>query len=145
MNSRKAASVRGAIVALTLVAFAAVALATDRWPSGLVNPPTLYMIKGYLDRAPDGAVVTDEIEVTAPGAATRKFLVTEYRTPGETPLDRYLSRAMPNRYSVVGRDELVHRLIGAPAGAAVEGKFIAYRYGPPTLMIAELEQPAPKS
>ena len=145
MNNRKAASMRGAIVALALVAFAGVALAADRWPSSLVKPPKLYLIKGYLDRAPKGAVVADEIEVTAPGVAARKFLITEYRTPGETPLDLYLSRAMPNRFSVMGRDELVYRLLDAPAGAAVEGTFVAYSHGPPMLMISELQQPAPKS
>jgi hypothetical protein len=132
-----------AITAFGVLSAASLASATYLWPDNMPTRPALYLIKGYLDHAPAEALVTDEIQIFAPGAQSRQFFITEYRTPGETPLDRYLSRVLGRRFALMGRKEFVHLVSEAPPGAEVAGKFLAYTTGYPTLVIAELETPAP--
>ena len=139
-------AVRGwfaAIVAFVVLSAASLASATYLWPDSMPTRPTIYLIKGYLDRAPAEARVTDEIEIFAPGGETRQFFITEYRTPGETPLDRYLSRVLGRRFALMGQKEFVKLVSQAPPGAEIQGKFLAYTTGYPTLVVAELEKPAP--
>ena len=132
-----------AALALVVLSAASLASASYLWPEGMPTRPTLYLIKGYLDRAPAEARVTDEIEIVAPGGEPRQFFITEYRTPGETPLDRYLSRVLGRRFALTGQKEFVQLVSQAPPGAEVAGKFLAYTTGYPTLVVAELEKPAP--
>lgn len=128
------------VAALVAVAFAATASAFSGWPSDLPDRPKMYRIDGYLDRLPEGIPSLDEIGVSVRGH-TRRFLVTEYGTPGETSLDMHLSRNMARNYGLTGRPEIVARLIEAPEGAQVRGLFIAYTSGAPVLLIGELELP----
>jgi hypothetical protein len=141
MNGSK--GLLAAALAFVVLSAGSLASASYLWPDSMPTRPTLYLIKAYLDRAPDEARVVDEIEIFAPGGAPRKFLVTEYRTPGETPLDRYLSRVLSRRFALTGRQEVVRLVSEAPLGAEVAGTFLAYTTGYPTLVIAELETPAP--
>src|SRR5207244_10874122 len=73
------------------------------------------------------------------------LLVTRYGTPGETGLDRYLSRVMAQPFAIQGTSEDVDRLVNAPAGTKIAGTFAAYTSGSPSLLIADLTAPAPKS
>jgi hypothetical protein len=100
------------------------------------------MIQGYLDRAPQGTTVIDRIQIAASDEPTRWLLVTAYRNPGDVLLDHYLSRELISRYMVMGKSEEVVRLLGAPEGTAIEGTFIVYTDGLPSLFIAQLDLPS---
>ena len=113
------------------------------WPFDLPRQPQLYIIRGYLHQASSDAKVADRIEIAANGKR-RMLLVTWYGTPGETMLDRYLSRVMARPFSLHGDPEEVKRIIEAPPGTAIEGTFAAYTNGPPMLMITDLQRPEPK-
>jgi len=112
------------------------------WPFDLPRQPQLYIIRGYLDEAPKDAKIADRIEIAANGKH-RMLLVTWYGTPGETLLDRYLSRVMARPFTIRGPGEDVSRMIDAPSGTEIEGTFAAYTNGPPMLMITDLQRPAP--
>jgi hypothetical protein len=68
-------------------------------------------------------------------------LVTVYRSPGDLPPSRYLSRELMSPYLVSGKNEDVARLIGAPEGTEIMGTFVVYTTGPPWLLIAQLDLP----
>jgi hypothetical protein len=125
-----------------VIALAAQGGAREIWPFDLPRQPQLYIIRGYLDQAPPDAKVADRIEIEA-NHKRHMLLVTWYGTPGETLLDRYLSRVMARPFSLRGAPEEVSRIIDAPPGTAIEGTFAAYTNGPPMLMITDLQQPAP--
>jgi len=101
----------------------------------------LYLIEGYLDRAPNGVKIIDRIEIGATGEPRRQLLVTSYRSPGEMPLDRYLSRERSSRYLLWGKREDVSSVIGAPEGSVIKGTFVAYQQAIPSLLIASLDRP----
>ena len=112
--------------------------------SGDLHQPSLYIIEGYLDRAPHDVEIQDKIDITAHGRR-HTLLVTRYGTPGETGLDRYLSRVMAQPFAIQGTSEDVERLANAPAGTKIAGTFAAYTCGSPSLLITDLTAPAPKS
>jgi len=130
---------RNAIAAVLVLL--TVATTASAFFSGLPEPP-VYMIQGYLDRAPEGTAVIDRVEIAATDKPARSLLVTVYRSPGDVLLDRYLSREMMSPYLVRGKGEDVARLIGAPAGTEIKGTFVVYTDGPPSLFIAQLELPS---
>jgi hypothetical protein len=140
MSHRTRRSTRTIAAAATLVLTAATS-AFALWPSNLPHQPQLYVIQGYLDRAPENAAIMDRIGIEAHGKR-RTLLVTWYGTPGETGLDRYLSRSMAQPFSVNGTKDDVRRLIEAPPGTRVDGTFVAYTDGPPSLLIADLSSPS---
>ncbi len=111
------------------------------WPNNLPPQPSLYLIHGYLDRAPEGARVIDRIDISMDGRR-RELLVARYGTPGETSLDLFLSRTMTRNYSVRGTPEQLRELAEAPAGTEIRGTFAAYTDGPPWLLISDLQFPA---
>jgi hypothetical protein len=112
--------------------------------SAYFRPPPLYLIEGYLDRAPKEADVLDRIDITAQGRR-HTLLITRYATPGETGLDRYLSRVvMAQSFAIQGATEEVDRLAGAPPGTKIAGTFAAYTGGSPWLLIVDLTAPPPK-
>jgi hypothetical protein len=127
--------------ALTLLAIAVASVALAR---PLLRQPPIYLIEGYLDRAPEKTKVIDRVDITAPGKKTRWLLVTSYRAPSDILLSRYLSQELKHPWVVGGKEEYVARLLDAAEGAQVAGKFVIYRTGSPWLMIAELDQPAPQ-
>jgi len=106
------------------------------------DSPRLYLIQGYLDRAPDGANVIDRVEIAATGKPTRHLLVTSYRSSGGTLLASYLSRQLISPYRVFGNSGNVSRLLGAPEGSEIKGTFAFYTEAVPSLLIAELDLPA---
>jgi hypothetical protein len=108
------------------------------------RPPTLYLIEGYLDRAPKEADVLDRIEITAQGRR-HTLLITRYGTSGGTGLDRYLSRVMAESFAIQGAPEDVDRLAGAPLGTKIAGTFAAYTGSSPWLLIVDLTAPPPKT
>jgi hypothetical protein len=110
----------------------------------VLHPPSLYIIEGYLDRAPQDAKIQDRLEITAHGRR-RTLLVTSYGTPGETGFDRYLSRVMAQPFAIEGPSDEVDRLAAAPAGTKIAGTFAAYTGGSPWLLIADLTSPEPRS
>ncbi len=126
-----------------VVASRAVALSGAPGVPNLRQPP-LYVIEGYLDSAPEGAEIRDRVDISARGRR-HTLLVTRYGTPGETGLDRYLSRVMQQPFAIEGMPEEVERLGGAPRGAKIVGTFTLYIQGPPRLRIADLTEPAPES
>ena len=132
------------IAAGFMLAVVARAAAWTIWPFDLPQQPTLYIIRGYLDQAPPDAKIMDRIEISA-NHKNRTLLVTWYGTPGETMLDRYLSRVMAHPYSIRGANEDVSRIIDAPPGSEIEGTFAAYTNGPPSLLITDLQRPPPRS
>ena len=113
------------------------------WPLDLPHQPQLYIIRGYLDQGPRDAKVADRIEISANGKR-RMLLVTWYGTPGETMLDRYLSRVMARPFLLRGDPEEVKRIVDASPGTEIEGTFAAYTNGPPMLLITDLQRPEPK-
>jgi hypothetical protein len=131
-----------AIVGLVL-ASRAVSFAISPGVNNL-QPPALYVIEGYLDRAPEQAEIRDRIEIVVQGRR-RSLLVTRYGTPGEIGLDRYLSRVMTQPFAIEGTSEEVDRFGAAPSGARIAGTFAAYTQGAPRLRIADLTEPAPAS
>ena len=131
------------VAAALLVADRSPASAFSLWPEDL-HQPSLYVIEGYLDRAPQGTKIQDRIDISAQGRQ-HTLLVTRYGTPGETGLDRYLSRVMARPFVIRGASEQVERLMDAPPGTKVAGTFAAYTHGSPWLRIADLTAPAPKS
>jgi hypothetical protein len=130
---------RNAIAAVLVLL--TVATTASAFSSGLPEPP-IYRIQGYLDRAPEGTTVIDRVQIAATDKPARWLLVTVYRSPGDVLLDRYLSREMISPYVVRGKGEDVARLIGAPAGTQIEGTFLVYTNGPPSLFIAQLDLPS---
>ena len=112
------------------------------WPESLPKQPSMYVIEGFLDRAPQGTKIADRIDLVHSGYARRTLLVTSYGTPGETPLDLYLSRSMSSTYSLNGVDADVERVMKAPGGTKVEGTFVAYTSGSPSLLIGDLRNPS---
>ena len=121
------------------------AAASDLSPSPPFLPqPSLYVIEGYLDRAPQDTEIRDSIEIRVNGRR-RTLLVTRYGTPGQTGLDRYLSRVMAKPFTIRGTSEDVERLVGAPPGTKIAGTFAAYTQGSPWLLIQALTEPAPDS
>ena len=112
------------------------------WPESLPKQPSMYVIQGFLDRAPQGTKIADRIDLVHSGYARRPLLVTYYGTPGETPLDLYLSRSMSSRYSLNGADADVQRVMKAPVGTRIDGTFVAYTSGSPSLLIADLQSPS---
>jgi hypothetical protein len=126
----------GAAILVLLTA----ATAASAFISPLRQPP-IYTIQGYLDRAPAGTTVIDRIQVAATGRPPRWLLVTVYRSPGDLPPSRYLSRELMSPYLVSGKNEDVARLIGAPEGTEIKGTFVVYTTGPPWLLIAQLDLP----
>jgi hypothetical protein len=105
--------------------------------------PPLYIIEGYLDRAPKEAEIVDRIDITVQGRR-HTLLIARYATPGETGLDRYLSRVMAQSFAIQGASEEVDRLAGAPPGTKIAGTFAAYTGGSPWLLIVDLVAPPPK-
>jgi len=129
--------------ACLLIGACAAAFAFSPSPPFL-HQPSLYVIEGYLDRAPQGVEIHDVIDIRANGRR-RSLLVTRYGTPGETGLDRYLSRVMAQPFTLRGAFEDVDRLVDAPPGAKIAGTFAAYTQGSPWLLIQDLTAPAPNS
>jgi len=127
------------ILSLTLAIVASAATAHAAWPEDLPSPE-MYVIHGYLDRAPEGTKILDRIEISADRRG-HTLLVTWYGTPGETSFDQHLSRRMAKPFQIRGPEDLVKQIGAAPAGTKIEGKFEAYTNGPPWLLIAELEFP----
>jgi hypothetical protein len=135
---------RSSVAAVGLVlASRAVSFAISPGVNNL-QPPALYVIEGYLDRAPEKVEIRDRIDIVVQGRQ-HSLLVTRYGMPGEIGLDRYLSRVMTQPFAIVGTSEEVGRLGAAPSGTRVVGTFAAYTQGAPRLRIAELTEPAPPS
>jgi hypothetical protein len=109
-----------------------------------LDRPSLVIIEGYLDRVGTEAKVLDRVDIVADGRS-HTLLVTRYGTPGETGLDRYLSRVMAQPFTIEGRSEDVARLANAPPGTKIAGTFAVYTKGPPSLLITDLVEPAPAS
>lgn len=128
------------LVAAVLAWAATASSASSLWPGSLPSGPSLYIVEGYLDRAPRGTKVADRIDVAAHGRR-RTLLVTSYGTPGEISLDLYLSRSMAEPFSLRGTDEEVSGVIDAPPGTKIRGTFAAYTDGPPSLLIVDLDLP----
>ena len=133
------------------LAFAVACLVTSRAVSFAISPgptdlnrPSLVVIEGYLDRVAPEAKVLDRIDIVANGRR-RTLLVTRYGTPGETGLDRYLSRVMAQPFTIEGTSEDVARLVNAPPGTKISGTFAVYTQGAPSLLITELVEPTPPS
>jgi hypothetical protein len=126
-----------------VLALRAVSLAISPGVNDL-QTPALYVIEGYLDRAPEQAEIRDRIEIVARGRR-HSLLVTRYGTPGEMGLDRYLSRVMTQPFTIEGTSEDVDRLDAAPNGARIAGTFALYTQGVPRLRIADLTDPSPAS
>ncbi len=114
--------------------------AFELWPYDLPKQPQPYVLEGYLDKAPAGTKILDDIQITV-NKKERKLLITSYGY-GEITLDLHLSRNLSSTYSIRGSKEDLEQLAGAPAGARIEGTFAAYTDGPPWLLIAELNFPA---
>jgi hypothetical protein len=135
----------GLLPAAIYLLLAAPVAAADLAPSPPFLPqPSLYVIEGYLDRAAQGIEIRDRIEISVDGRR-RTLLVTRYGTPGQTGLDRYLSRVMAKPFTIKGTSENVERLIAAPPGTKIAGTFAAYTQGSPWLLIQDLTEPAPDS
>ena len=126
------------LVATALLLTATASFAHLRAP---LQPP-VYLIRGYLDRAPAKTKVIDRVDITAPGKPTRWLLVTFYQAPGGVLLDRYLSQQLKHPWVVRGKRQEVARLLESPAGTKIEGKFVVYTRGYPAIMIAELDRPS---
>lgn len=108
-----------------------------------MTPPKLYVIDGYLDRAPENATVVDRVQIYAAGKPKRWLLVTSYEAPGAVMPGGYLSWVLQQQgYTVSGKPEDVDRLLRAPAGAEIKVKFAVYAPAYPLLVIATLDQPA---
>lgn len=127
-----------ASTALCVVLFANGAVAFR--PLFPVAPP-VYLIEGYIDRAPDESKVIDKVDISGQDLPVRWLLVTSYRAIGGVLLNDYLSRTLQHPWLVRGKREDVARLLGAPAGAAVEGTFLVYAGGVPSLFVADLDKP----
>jgi hypothetical protein len=126
-----------------LVASAAVSSGISPGPI-IPNRPSLVVIEGYLDRVASEDKVLDRIDIIGDGRR-HTLLVTRYGTPGETGLDRYLSRVMAQPFRIEGRSEDVARLVNAAPGTKIAGTFAVYTQGPPSLLITDLLEPAPPS
>lgn len=107
-------------------------------------PPSVYVIEGYLDRAPKDARILDRIDISANGRR-HTLLVTRFGAPGETRLGRRLSWAMAASFTLRGTPEEVDRLADARSGAKVAGTFAAYTGTVPWLLIVNLAAPPPAS
>src|SRR5207247_10928100 len=102
-----------------------VRMTAARAVSALTPPPRhppIYTIQGYLDRAPAGTTVIDRIQVAATGRPPRWLSVTVYRSPGDLPPSRYLSRELMSPYLANRKNEAVARLLGAPEGRQSKGR-----------------------
>ncbi len=108
-----------------------------------LNRPSVVIIEGYLDREAPEAKILDRIEIMTEGRR-HTLLVTRYGAPGEVGLDRYLSRVMAQPFTIEGTPEDVARLANASPGTKIAGTFAVYTQGPPSLLIADLTEPAPE-
>jgi len=135
------------VLGMLLAAYLLVAAQTTSFAFSASLPnfrPPLYLIEGYLDRAPKEANVLDRIEISAQ-SRRHTLLITGYATPGESGLDRYLSRVvMAQSFAIQGAPEDVDRLAGAPSGTKIAGTFAAYTGSSPWLLIVDLTAPPPK-
>jgi hypothetical protein len=52
---------------------------------------------------------------------------------------------MAQSFAIQGASEDIDRLVNAPAGTKIAGTFAAYTGGSPSLLIADLTAPTPKS
>jgi hypothetical protein len=129
--------------ALLLLVVSTASFALSPW-RGAFQQPSLYIIEGYLDRAPRNAEIRDQIDIVARGRR-HTLLVTRYGMPGEIGLDRYLSRVMAQPFAIRGASEDVDRIANAPGGTKIAGTFAAYTGGAPSLLIADLTAPPPQS
>ncbi len=127
--------------ACLLVAWPGVSTAISPGVTDL-DRPSLVVIEGYLDRVAPDVKVVDRIAIVANGRS-HALLVTRYGTPGETGLDRYLSRVMAQPFTIEGTSEDVARLANAPPGTKIAGTFAVYTQGPPSLLITDLVELAP--
>jgi hypothetical protein len=139
---------RAFALGLLLSAFGIVVVAPTKsiarvWPDE-IRQPSYYIIEGYLDRAPKDIQIHDRIDIVV-GGKRRTLLVARYGTPGETGLDRYLSRIMAKPFGISGTPEEISSLAQAPAETRITGSFVAYTQGAPWLLIADLTEPASAS
>jgi hypothetical protein len=132
---------RSLVAILAVLGGPGAAIAFNLWPHSLPRQPNLYRVVGYLDEAPKNTVARDRITIHAPGRADREMLVIEYQTPGETPLDMELSRALGRRYGLMGPKAEVAKFLDIPKGEQFIAVFLAYTDGPPSLYVADLEYP----
>jgi hypothetical protein len=141
MSGRLSVGLSLVLTALSLTAAAEVAMAHHAASVPRIAPPPMYIIEGYLDRAPEKATVVDRVQIFTPGRQKRWLLVTSYRAPGEVMLGDYLSWRLRNAYAVSGTREEVDRLFDCAVGTEIKGTFVVYAPAYPLLVIAELDQP----
>lgn len=122
-----------------LLAAVAGASAFSLWPYGLPKQPQLYIVAGYLDHAPAGTKILDDIQISV-NQRQRTLLITSYGY-GEVFYDLHLSRNLSSTYFIRGPQEQLQQLTEAPAGTRIEGTFAAYTDGPPWLLFSELSFP----
>lgn len=108
---------------------------------GFGAPPPLYDIEGYLDRAPEGTLVLEEVEI-GKDDRRRTLLVTFYSRPGRgrdrSGLFRDLGLFDPD-FHLQGRPADVAEILNAPAGSFLNGTFKHSRRGVHTLLISDVE------
>ncbi|MEA2626795.1 MAG: hypothetical protein QOD06_2840 [Candidatus Binatota bacterium] len=103
----------------------------------------LYRIRGYLDRAPEGAEIIDRVQITRRGEKPRELYVLKYQDYPEVSLTQHLSHANPSRpYHVEGDEQLVARLFSARPGAEVHGVFYRRHAAGNWLYVGALDAPA---
>jgi hypothetical protein len=113
------------------------------WPFGGVQKSS-YTIRGHLDRAPEGAVVLDRVELRSGDRPVRVLVISAYESPGDIPpFGGRLSQTVAHTYTLLGPGPQVERLLTAPEGSPVLGTFVVYEGSPAKLMITNLEIPAP--
>lgn len=122
-----------------LLAAAAGASAFSLWPHSLPKQPQLYIVEGYLDQAPAGTKILDDIRISV-NQRERTLLITSYGY-GEVFYDLHLSRNLSSTYFIRGPQEELQQLTVAPAGTRIAGTFAAYTDGPPWLLFSELNFP----
>ena len=86
--------------------------------------PVIYSIEGYLDHAPNGAVIEAQVKVGA-GGRNRVMLISAYRRLGTGDpwaLTRDLGMHDPD-FILQGPSEAIARILDAPAGSRVSGTF----------------------
>lgn len=127
------------LAAVLVVAVAAVASAFSLWPYDLPRQPQPYVVEGYLDRAPEGTKILDDVPIVV-DRHERTLLITSYGY-GQIDLDLHLSRPMAHKYEIRGPDEAVAQLASAKPGTRIAGTFSAYTDGPPWLLISDLSFP----
>lgn len=139
MNHPSRRPLIAALAATLVLAAAAAASAFSLWPYDLPNQPRPYVVEGYLDRAPEGTKILDDISIVV-DRRERVLLITSYGY-GQIDLDLHLSRPMLNKYEIRGPEEAVAQLASAKPGTRIAGTFSAYTDGPPWLLISDLSFP----